>query len=246
MQEKIMKKNTLCLLGCILLFGGIWIGQSRYFSTAVSIETLEEDLSSPEGLMRLIPQLKNQNGQFQIPNPNEDLEKFLTVRQSLINIIESTLAKANILVDPYTFANTPYSPLKLSTNWKAAEVGFMTDAQTIPDFSKGGFGYYAGKSFLNGVIPVKGTNDSFYTVPGSVVYMNLMPTSIKCINRIMETSGLNGGTMITTSYVLGTKNGQAYLIVNGCQNTAKTISIGSQQVLAPGASSFLGMQWAEN
>ena len=62
----------------------------------------------------------------------------------------------------------------------------------------------------------------------------------------METSGLNGGTMITTSYVLGTKTGQAYLIVNGCQNTAKTVTVGNQQLLAPGASSFLGMQWAEN
>jgi len=49
----------------------------------------------------------------------------------------------------------------------------------------------------------------------------------------METSGLNGGTMIATSYVLGKKNGEAYLIVQG------------EQVLAPGASSFLGMQWAE-
>ena len=62
----------------------------------------------------------------------------------------------------------------------------------------------------------------------------------------METSGLNGGTMITTSYVLGTKDGQAYLIVNGCQNTAKTVIIENQQVLAPGASSFLGMQWSED
>jgi len=96
-----------------------------------------------------------------------------------------------------------------------------------------GVGYYGGKSFLDGVVPVAGTNNSFYTVPGSAVYMNLMPTSIPCINRIMETSGLNGGTMIATSYVLGKKNGEAYLIVQG------------EQVLAPGASSFLGMQWAE-
>jgi hypothetical protein len=61
----------------------------------------------------------------------------------------------------------------------------------------------------------------------------------------METSGMNGGTMLATSYVLGKKNGKAYLIVNGCQNTAKTVQVGDQQLLAPGASSFLGMQWAE-
>lgn len=62
----------------------------------------------------------------------------------------------------------------------------------------------------------------------------------------METSGLNGGTMLATSYVLGTKEGKAYLIVNGCQNTAKTVTVGDQQLLAPGAGSFLGVQWAED
>jgi len=155
--------------------------------------------------MRLVPQLKNEQGKFEIPNPNVDLEKFLSVRQTLINIIESTLAKANNAANPYDFSTVPYTPLKLGTKWLAAEVGFVTDTKTIPDFSKGGFGYYAGKSFLAGVVPVKGTNESFYAVPGSVVYMNLMSTSIQCINRIMETSGLNGGTMIATSYVLGKK-----------------------------------------
>lgn len=237
-----MKKIILCLLGCGLLVGGIWI----YASKMPSFEKTENDLSSPEGLMRLIPQFKNEKGQFEIPDPNKDLEKFLTVRQALINIIESALTKANLAADPYSFAKNPYSPLKLPIHWRAAEVGFVTDAKTIPDFSNGGFGYYGGKSFLEGVIPVKGTNESFYTVPGSAVYMNLMPTSLKCINRIMETSGLNGGTMLATSYVLGRKNGQAYLIVNGCQNTAKTVTLNNEQLLAPGASSFLGMQWAED
>lgn len=190
--------------------------------------------------------IKKQRGVFEIPNPNEDLEKFLTVRQSLINIIESALVKANAKANPYTFPEKSYSPLILPTNWLAAEVGFETDAKNIPDFSKGGFGYYAGKSFLDGVVPVKGTNNSFYTVPGSVVYMNLMSTSLKSMNRIMETSGLNGGTMIATSYALGTKDGKAYLIVNGCQNTAKIVTVGNQRLLAPGASSYLGMQWVKN
>lgn len=76
--------------------------------------------------------------------------------------------------------------------------------------------------------------------------MNLMSTSLKSVNRIMETSGLNGGTMIATSYALGTKDGKAYLIVNGCQNTAKIVTVGNQRLLAPGASSYLGMQWVKN
>ena len=244
-----MNKIVLFLSGVVLLLGGFWLGNSDYFAMNTEknmLSRLEEDLSSPEGLMRLIPQLKNGQGQFEIPSPNVDLEKFLSVRQNLINIIEATLAKANNAANPYDFSMVPYTPLKLGTHWLAAEVGFVTDTKTIPDFSQGGFGYYAGKSFLDGVVPVKGTNDSFYTVPGSVVYMNLMSTSIKCINRIMETSGLNGGTMIATSYVLGRKDGTAYLIVNGCQNTAKTVMVNNQQLLTPGASSFLGMQYIEN
>lgn len=242
-------KISSYLLGTLVLIGGILIGKSDYFrsySEHEKVSRLEEDLSSKEGLMRLIPELKNSEGVFEIPNPNTELEKFLTVRQALINIIESTLVKADVLSDPSIFSKTPYSPLKLPTHWLAAEVGFVTDADTIPDFSNGGFGFYKEKSFLNGVIPVKGTNNSFYTVPGSVVYMNLMPTRLKCVNRIMETSGLNGGTMLATSYVLGTKEGIAYLIVNGCQNTARTVHVNNEQLLAPGASSFLGMQWAEN
>jgi hypothetical protein len=240
-----MGKTALFVIGCGLLIGGIWIGRSNSFPTIKLTRNVEDDLSSKEGLMKLIPQLRNASGNFQIPDPTHDLEKFLTVRQALINIIESALAQANTKANPYAFAYKSYTPLTLPKHWRAAEVGFVTDAKTVPDFSNGGFGYFGGKSFLDGVIPVAGTNDSFYTVPGSAVYMNLMPTSIACVNRIMETSGMNGGTMLATSYVLGKKNGKAYLIVNGCQNTAKTVQVGDQQLLAPGASSFLGMQWAE-
>lgn len=243
-----MKWFGLSLVGALLLVGGFWIGCSYVAQTMAithyDVQRLEEDLSSPEGLMRIVPQLRNANGEFEIPNPTVDLEKYLLVRQSLLNIIEMALTRANLLADPYSVAANAHIPLQLPTEWNATEVGFATDAETIPDFSKGGFGY-TGKSFLNGVEPVRGTNRSFYTVPGSAVYMNLAPTSLSCVNRIMETSGLNGGTMIATSYVLGRKDGTAYLIVNGCQNTAKTIEINGQQVLAPGASSFLGMQWVK-
>jgi len=83
--------------------------------------------------------LRGPSGQFQIPDPNQDLEKFLTVRQTLINIIESALAKANNKANPYAFAHKRYTPLRLPTHWLAAEVGFVTDAHTIPDFSQGGW-----------------------------------------------------------------------------------------------------------
>lgn len=244
-----MKKVGMFLVCILLVVGGFWFGscyvtQTTPLTSREELQKLKEDLSSPEGLMRMIPQLKNASGAFEIPNPNVDLETYLLVRQSLLNIIEMALTRANLLADPYAVEANAYTPLKLPTHWNATEVGFITDAKTIPNFSQGGFGY-AGKSFLDGVMPVQGTNESFYTVPGSVVYMHIAPTSLSCVNRIMETSGLNGGTMISTSYVLGRKDGTAYLIVNGCQNTAKTITVNGQQVLAPGASSFLGMQWVK-
>jgi len=248
-MRSLLKKVFLTLFVIILLAGAFYVG-SMYPSAMIipnlktTMQKLENDLSSPEGLMRLVPELRNANGQFEIPNPTVDLAKYLLVRQSLLNVIEMALAKANMISDPYTYSASKHTPLNLPREWNANEVGFVTDVNNIPDFSRGGFGY-VGKSFLNGVIPVKGTNNSFYTVPGSAVYMNLMPTSLSCVNRIMETSGLNGGTMMATSYALGGKDGNAYLIVNGCQNTAKTIMINNQQVLAPNASSFLGIQWVK-
>jgi hypothetical protein len=44
-----MKKGIICLLlGCFLLLGGIWIGKSGYYQGEMSIQQLEEDLSSFE------------------------------------------------------------------------------------------------------------------------------------------------------------------------------------------------------
>lgn len=245
-----MRRGYWSIVGLVLFAGAAWMGNMQLSKLNGPIgdemvQRLEDDLSSPEGLMRLVPALKNVDGQFEIPDPNVDLQKYLDVRLALLNIIEMALVKANYQSDPYSFSRSPHTPLTLTSEWSAVEVGFVTDAQTVPDFSNGGFGF-KGNSFLNGVVPVKGTNNSFYTVPGSAVYMNLMPTSLACVNRIMETSGLNGGTMMSTSFALGRKDGRAYLIVNGCQNTAKTITIGDQKVLAPGASSFLGMQIAKD
>ena len=47
---------------------------------AATLSEQSELLCSPEGLMRLIPQF-NVNGKFAIPDPNTDLQTFLSAQQ---------------------------------------------------------------------------------------------------------------------------------------------------------------------
>jgi hypothetical protein len=64
-------------------------------SCASALSAQSELLCSPEGLMRLIPQF-NVNGQFTIPDPNTDLQTFLSAQQGLSNAIDMILAQENI------------------------------------------------------------------------------------------------------------------------------------------------------
>ena len=64
-------------------------------SSAATLSEQSELLCSPEGLMRLIPQF-NVNGQFTIPNPNTDLQTFLSAQQGLSNAIDMIVAQENI------------------------------------------------------------------------------------------------------------------------------------------------------
>ena len=64
-------------------------------SSPANLSEQSELLCSPEGLMRLIPQF-NVNGRFTIPNPNADLQTFLSAQQGLSNAIDMILAQENI------------------------------------------------------------------------------------------------------------------------------------------------------
>jgi hypothetical protein len=64
-------------------------------SSAAALSEQSELLCSPEGLMRLIPQF-NTNGKFTIPDPNTDLQTFLSAHQGLSNAIDMILAQENI------------------------------------------------------------------------------------------------------------------------------------------------------
>jgi len=68
-------------------------------SSASTLSAQSELLCSPEGLMRLLPQF-NVNGKFTIPNPNNDLQTFLSAQQGLSNAIDMILAKENKRQNP--------------------------------------------------------------------------------------------------------------------------------------------------
>jgi hypothetical protein len=241
---KISMRNTFITLLVLVQFVTVNTVAAKNQSS------VERDLSSLDGLMRLIPQLKNANGQFAIPNPKTDLQNFLLVHQSLTNIIEMALAQANAKKNPYSIAGGDPRSLTFPSSWRSAEVGVMTDGKTISFPDGGNFAGYGGESFLNGISVVPGTGGTFYqvakpngTVP-ALVYAQ--PTLIPCINRLVLAAADTAGTWMPPSYALGTKDGKAYLIVNKCIDLGLAVTQNGVQHLGPNAILFTAIQWADS
>src|SRR6266550_1500496 len=117
-------------------------------SSAATLSAQSELLCSPEGLMRLIPQF-DVNGQFTIPNPNTDLQTFLSAQQGLSNAIDMILAQENISQNPSNVGSLPSRPLIFASNWLSSEVGIQTDGKNLNSPEPGGkFGGYRVQSFL--------------------------------------------------------------------------------------------------
>src|SRR5262249_12541233 len=106
-------------------------------SSAAALSVQSELLCSPEGLMRLIPQF-DVNGQFTIPDPNTDLQKFLSAQQGLSNAIDMILAQENISQNPSTVGSFPSRPLIFASSWLSSEVGIETDGTTLSSPESGG------------------------------------------------------------------------------------------------------------
>jgi hypothetical protein len=150
-------------------------------SSAAPLSVRSELLCSPEGLMRLIPQFKL-NRQFTIPNPNTDLQTFLSAQQGLSNAVEMILAQENISQDPSNVGSLPSRPLMLASNWLASEVGIQTDGTNLNSPEAGGkFGGYRVQSFLTGLTPVPLSQGSIYVIkqsnPSYQALVYPMPTS---------------------------------------------------------------------
>ena len=221
---------------------------SLIFTTSINAK-VEQDLCSTDGLMRLIPQLKNAQGKFEIPNPKKELHKFLIVHQTLTNVIEMALTQSYLQGDPYQLAHSQQVSLNFSPSWRSAEIGVMTDGKmtSFPDGDS--FASYGGESFMNGVTPVDGTSKVFYkvakpdgTIP-ALVYAQ--PTTLACVNRLVLAGANTAGTWIPPSYVLGTKEGKAYLIVDKCVDLGLVSSANGVKRLMPNGEVFVAIQWAD-
>src|SRR6516225_6869395 len=228
-------------------------------SSAATLSVQSELLCSPEGLMRLIPQF-NVNGQFTIPNPNTDLQTFLSAQQGLSNAIDMILAQENISQNPSNVGSLPSRPLIFASNWLSSEVGIQTDGTNLSSPESGGkFGGYRVRSFLSGLTPVPLSQGSIYVIKQSnptypaLVYP--MPTSHPCVNRLFLAAGDTAGFWPTPTYALGRyqldNNGlpmrdkplMTYLIVNICLDLGKTAVINRQSVLRPNAMIILALHW---
>jgi hypothetical protein len=228
-------------------------------ASAAALSEQSELLCSPEGLMRLIPQF-NVNGKFTIPNPNTDLQAFLSAQQGLSNAIDMILAQENISQNPSTVGSLPSRPLIFASSWLSNEVGIQTDGTNLNSPESGGkFGGYRVRSFLNGLAPVPLSQGSIYIIKQSnPTYQALvypMPTSHPCVNRLYLAAGNTTGSWPAPTYALGgyqlDNNGLpardkpliTYLIVNICLDLGKSVVVNGESVLRPNAMMFLALHW---
>jgi hypothetical protein len=228
-------------------------------SRAATLSEQSELLCSPEGLMRLIPRF-NVNGQFTIPDPNADLQRFLSAQQGLSNAIDMILARENMSQNPSDVGSLPSRPLTFGSNWLSSEVGIQTDGTNLSSPEPGGkFGGHRVKSFLTGLAPVPLSQGSMYVIKQSnPTYQALvypMPTSHPCVNRLVLAADNTVGSWPTPTYALGRyqldSDGRpmrdkplvTYLIVNICLDLGKSVVVDKQSVLSPNAMIILALHW---
>ena len=228
-------------------------------SRAATLSEQSELLCSQEGLMRLIPQFAV-NGQFAIPNPNADLQRFLSAQQGLSNAIDMILARENMSQNPSDVGSLPSRPLIFGSNWLSSEVGIQTDGTTLSSPEpEGKYGGYRVRSFLTGLAPVPLSQGSMYVVKQSnPTYQALvypMPTSHPCVNRLVLGADNTAGSWPAPTYALGRyqvdSNGSpmrdkpliTYLIVNICLDLGKSAVIGTRSVLRPNAMIIPALHW---
>ena len=228
----------------------ILIISTNVYSASMTIaESAAQDLCSTDGLMRLIPQLKNRDGKFQIPDPGKDPKAFLDTHTALTNIIDMVLTQALLNKNPYQISNRGLAPLKFGSAWRSAEVGVQTNGKMIsfPDNNK--FASYGGVSFMSGITMLKQGKGYYYSInkpDGSIpAIIYIQPTVLPCVNRVDLAAANTVGSWLAPTYALGTPQGQAYLVVDKCLDLGHVITQQNDQYLAPNAILFAAMQWAD-
>ena len=220
-----------------------------FSANEVTSQNAAQDLCSTDGLMRLVPQLKNKDGKFQIPDPVQNPKAFLDAHTSLTNVIEIALAQATTHENPYLVSNLGHTPLKFGSAWRSAEVGLQTNGQVLSFPDNNQFASYGGVSFMSGITPLKQGAGYYYSISKpdhsipALVYVQ--PTLLPCVNRVDLAAANTVGSWLTPTYVLGTVQGDAYLVIDKCLDLGHSITEHGNQYLAPNAILFSAMQWAD-
>jgi hypothetical protein len=218
-------------------------------SDAGSVSATGKNLCSTDGLIQLIPQLANSDGQFQIPNPTTDLDGFLEVQQGLTNAIDVQLVKASVEMTAQAAAENVRPAMTFQKEWRSAEIGVSTDGRTATFPDGGALGSYGGQSFLSGIEPVPGSSNPFFQITkpdGSVrALVSAVPTVLPCVNRVVLAAVNTAGTWLPPTYALGDEDGNAYLIVDSGVALATAGEVSRQPVLKPATELVTAIQWAE-
>jgi len=211
---------------------------------------LSASFSSPSDLAKLVPELRDADGTFRIPDPGKDVAKFLRVHHALINVVEAALVKAAVKSELSEISKYQSMSLTFPQKWRSAEIGISTDGKRAGFPDGGHFASYGGESFLSGIVAVPNTHASFYqvlkpdrTCP-AIIYSEA--TIIPSVNRLVLAAANTGGTWQTPSYALGNANGEAWLIINKCVDVALSGSVNGQTVLIPNAELFTAIHWADS
>ena len=213
---------------------------------------------SPEGLVALIPSLRGAGGRLQLPDPGANLAAFFAAHQALTRSVEVALTQSVLTTTPKLAAAKPYPALTFGPNWRSAELGLTTNG-TAAAFIEGNgtaFTSFGGPSFLTGITPVPGTQNSFYQVlvtsnPANskvAALVTTAPTNLPCVNQVLLSQVASSGTWMPPSYALGPKGGDAFLIVDYCVDLAQaapSAAHAQQTVMVPGASLFRAIHWAD-
>lgn len=222
---------------------------SLLLTTSIGSADVAKDLCSLDGLTKLIPDLKNSQGKFEIPNPKKNLDKFITVHQTLTNIIEMALTQANVKGNPYTLSEHPQATLRFPAHWRSAEIGLMTNGNTVGFPDNNQLASYGGISFLDGLTSQDKTNPVFYEIrkkDGSIpALITAQPTVLACVNRIVLAGANTAGTWIPPSYALGTTDGKAYLVVDQCIDLGLAVKENGANRLVPNAELFKAIHWVD-
>lgn len=201
-------------------------------------------MRTTRSLAKVVPSLiDNATGLFTIPSTRTDLAGFFRVQQQITKAIDTALVGAQVKLTPTQAAALDFQPIRFGPSWRASEIGVTSNLSTVSVSPA-----YGHKSFINGIVPVEGSDGQFYSVireqdGAATSLVSPQPTTLPCVNTILLAEATSAGTWIPPSYVLGKPGGQGWLVVDRCVDIAAP---NSMNTLSPSASLYIAIQWSDD